>query len=338
MFDEYIIKAVNREDLSFREATDAMDEIMRGGVEEISLSSFLTAMKMKGEVPGELAGFAFSMIKNAESFKREGYLIDTCGTGGDGKGTINVSTISALIAACAGVRVAKHGNRAVSGKCGSADVLEALGIRIDLSSEQTAEQIEETNFGFLFAPVYHKAMKNAMTVRRKLNFPTVFNILGPLSNPARVDAQVLGVFKKELVEPMAKVLEKLGIKRALVVHGTDGYDEISISDKTHIAEIRDGGYREYAYTPHKMMSYKGSAEGPVYNAQIIGKMFENRIFGAQRELVLNNAAAAIYIGNKADTLEQGYEAADEILQKKLGTDKLNQILMFQQNLSQEKAV
>ncbi len=338
MIEGYIIKAVNRENLSFQEAADAMDEIMSGSVEEISLSSFLTAMKMKGEVPAELAGFAFSMIKNAESFKRKGYLIDTCGTGGDGKGTINVSTISALMAACAGVRVAKHGNRAVSGKCGSADVLEALGIRIDLSSDQTSRQIDETNFGFLFAPVYHKAMKNAMKVRKTLNFPTVFNILGPLSNPARVDAQVLGVFKKELVEPMAKVLEKLGIKRALVVHGTDGYDEISISDKTHIAEIRDGDYREYEYTPRRMMSYEGSSEGPAYNAQIIEKMFENRIFGAQRELVLNNAAAAIYIGNMADDMQQGYEAADEILQKKLGIDKINQILAYQKRISSGKAV
>lgn len=329
MFSEYLKKVIAKKDLVFEEALDAMNNIMTGIVDEVHLSSFLTALKMKGESVDEIAGFASSMINNAEKFEKSGFSIDTCGTGGDGKEMINVSTISAIIAASADILVAKHGNRSISSKCGSADVLEALGIKIDLLPSQSEVQLNKTNFAFLFAPVYHKAMRYAMPVRRKLNIPTVFNILGPISNPAKVDGQIIGVFRRDLVSPIINVLKKIGLKRAMVVHGFDGSDEISIYDNTYIAELKDGEITQYIYEPKRKYTEPVTGSDPAENAKIALSILENKDKGAKREIVLLNAAAAIMISGKAKDMEDGYMIADNILNKKLGIDKIEQIIQFQ---------
>ena len=250
MIRDNLIKVVNKNDLRPQEMTDAMTEIMSGEVSEIEISAFLTALKMKGETVEEISAAAKVMREKAEGVNlSEYYTLDTCGTGGDSLGTYNISTAVTFIAAAAGIKVVKHGNRSISSKCGSADVLEALGVNIALSPEQIKKCVEEVGMGFLFAPSHHKAMKHVMGVRRTLGFRTMFNILGPLSNPAEAKVQVLGVFDKDLVEPLARVLKNVGVERALVVHGNDGLDEISVCDKTFVAELKEGKITTYELTP-----------------------------------------------------------------------------------------
>ena len=236
-----IEKLINKTNLTEEEMIEAMNEVMNGQASEVELASFLTALRMKGETIAEITGGARVMREKASSIKiNHNYAVDTCGTGGDSHNTYNISTTVSFILAAGGVPVVKHGNRAVSSKSGSADVLEALGINLGLNPSQVGKCVDEIGIGFLFAPTFHGAMKHAIGVRRALGFRTVFNMLGPLTNPAEAKGQILGVFNKDLTEVFASVLKNLGTERALVVHGFDGMDEISISDKTQISELKDG--------------------------------------------------------------------------------------------------
>src|SRR5512136_518847 len=256
-----IRRVVEGRHLSRGEAESVMRGIMSGAATDAQIAAFLTALRMKGETVEELTGFALVMREKAARVRpradvaaalsgtdRE-MLVDTCGTGGDATGTFNISTATAFVIAGAGIRVAKHGNRSVSSLCGSADVVEALGIRIDLPAESVARCIDETGIGFLYAPLLHDAMRYVMLARREMKIRTVFNLLGPLCNPAAANAQVLGVYGESLTEMMAQVLCNLGTRRALVVHGSDGLDEISITGESKISEVRDGGIRTYYVTP-----------------------------------------------------------------------------------------
>src|SRR5271170_51271 len=255
MIHEALEKIVAGEDLSRVEAEAAMEQILTGGASEAHIAGLLTALRMKGETVDELVGFATAMRRHAAPIFSGSHslaiepLVDTCGTGGDASGTFNVSTAAAFVVAGAGVRVAKHGNRSISSRCGSADVLEELGVRIDLAPERIARAIEDIGIGFLFAPAMHAATRHAMAARRELKMRTVFNLLGPLTNPAGATEQVVGVYDASLTELLAQALGELGVKRAFVVHGADGLDEISIAGETTIAELRDGLVRSYTVTP-----------------------------------------------------------------------------------------
>ncbi len=334
MIRDNLIKVVNKNDLSPQEMTDAMTEIMSGEVSEIEISAFLTALKMKGETVDEISAAAKVLREKALSVDlSEYYTLDTCGTGGDSLGTYNISTAVAFVAAAAGIKVVKHGNRSISSKCGSADVLEELGINITLSPEQIKMCVEEVGMGFLFAPSHHKAMKHVMGVRRTLGFRTMFNILGPLSNPAEAKVQVLGVFDKDLVEPMAQVLKKVGVERALVVHGKDGLDEISVCDSTYIAELKDGKVKTYELTPEEFGFKRaelsdirgGSAKE---NAGIIKDLLRGKDYSPKLDILLLNAGAALYVGNKADSIKDGITLARAIITSGKAMDVLKQLAEF----------
>ena len=319
MIREALIQAVNKHDVTPEQMTSAMDEIMSGGVSEIEISAFLTALKMKGETVDEISAAAKVMRDKAEKVDlSDYYTLDTCGTGGDTKGTFNISTAVAFIAAAAGIKVVKHGNRSITSKCGSADVLEALGVNIALSPEQIKKCVEDVGIGFMFAPSHHKAMKYVMGVRRTLGFRTMFNVLGPLSNPASAKAQVLGVFDKSLVEPLAQVLNKIGVERALVVHSADGLDEISVSDITNAAELRDGNITAYEIAPEDfgitrsdIAEIKGGTAKD--NADIIKAILSGKDTSAKRDILVLNAAAALYVGKKADSIKEGVALAQSII-------------------------
>ena len=240
MIQQAIYKALNREDLKFEEAKEVMDEIMGGKATNAQIAAFLTTIRMKGETIDEITACAMIMREYGLKLSHEGDVLDIVGTGGDEAYTFNISTVSSLIIAAAGIPVAKHGNRSVSSKCGSADVLEALGVKIDIPVEQSEQLLKDIGICFLFAPIYHSSMKYAGPVRREIGVRTIFNILGPLSSPANATLQLLGVYDEKLVEPMARVLANLGVKRAMVVHGHDGLDEVSLSTKTTVCEVNNG--------------------------------------------------------------------------------------------------
>ena len=319
MIREALIRAVNKHDVTPEQMTSAMDEIMSGEVSEIEISAFLTALKMKGETVDEISAAAKVMRDKADKVDlSDYYTLDTCGTGGDTKGTFNISTAVAFIAAAAGIKVVKHGNRSITSKCGSADVLEALGVNITLSPEQIKKCVEDIGIGFMFAPSHHKAMKHVMGVRRTLGFRTMFNVLGPLSNPASAKAQVLGVFDKSLVEPLAQVLNKIGVERALVVHSADGLDEISVSDITYAAELNDGNITTYEIAPEDfgitrsdIAEIKGGTAQD--NAEIIKAILSGKDTSAKKDILILNAAAALYVGKKAESLKEGAELAQSII-------------------------
>lgn len=327
MFVTFLDKILNSEDLSRTEAKLSFNEIMQGRVDDILLSSFLTGLKLKGETIEEITGFAESMRENALKVELpdEYDYIDTCGTGGDGKKTINISTGAALVAACAGARVAKHGNRSVSSSCGSADVLEEMGIDINMGHEAIKESIVNKGFGFLFAPVYHKSMKYALPVRKRLRTRTVFNILGPLSNPANVSIQMIGVFSKALVVPLAEVLRNLGIKRAMVFYSLDGSDELSVASDSYIAEIKDSEITTGIFYPPKYM--KGSVSGldAKYNADILMNIFSGKITDARFEVVVLNAACAIYLYGISKSIEEGTKIAKDVINKGLVLKKIEEL-------------
>ncbi|MGB9613653.1 MAG: anthranilate phosphoribosyltransferase, partial [Candidatus Margulisiibacteriota bacterium] len=261
------------------------------------------------------------------------YLVDTCGTGGDVAGTFNISTVSALVAAAAGVAIAKHGNRSVSSRCGSADVLEALGVKIDIEPKKVEECIDQVGIGFIFAPNFHRAMRFAAPTRKEIGIRTVFNILGPLTNPAHACAQVLGVFREDLTETMAKVLNNLGVKHALVVYGTDGLDEISISDKTKVSHLHEGKVETYFIRPEDFGLPCGKKEeilgGSVAeNAEIVLRILKNEEKEAKRRIVLLNAAAAIFVGGKAKDLKEGVSLAKESIESGSAYRKLEELIKF----------
>jgi anthranilate phosphoribosyltransferase len=322
---EAIRRVVEGQHLDRAEAESVMSEIMSGKATDAQIAAFLTALRMKSETVDELIGFAKVMRSKASPVHTRSHvgaalsgtdremLVDTCGTGGDASGTFNISTATAFVLAGAGVRVAKHGNRSVSSLCGSADVVEALGIRIDLGAEAVARCIDEVGIGFLYAPLLHDAMRYVMLARREMKIRTVFNLLGPICNPASANAQVLGVYSEKLTEPMAQVLCELGTHRALVVHGAGGLDEISIAGESKISEVRDGAVRTYYVTPEDF----GIDRSPIdriqggdarRNAEIIREILGGAT-GPRTDVVLLNAAAGLVAGGKADSLRAAIEPA-----------------------------
>jgi anthranilate phosphoribosyltransferase len=330
MIKEAIKKLVENESLTIDEASAVMEEIMSGETTPSQLASFITALRLKGETADEIIGLARTMKVKAIPVVFNQPSLDTCGTGGDCAGTFNISTAAAFVAAGAGIKVAKHGNRAMSSQCGSADVLEALGVKIELNAEQVKKCIEEAGIGFMFAPAFHPAMKYAADTRREIGIRTVFNILGPLTNPAGARYQVLGVPDDELVEKLALVLKGLGCEHALVVHGEDGIDEFTITGRTHICEVNNGEVNCYYMTPEDFGLYKdtaGSLKGgsAQENARLLRRILDGEKI-PQRNVVLINAAAALVAGNIAKNLKEGFKLAEEVIDSGSAKMKLEQMI------------
>ena len=338
MITEAIKQLVEGRDLSGEEAHAAMMQVMSGDASQAQIAGFVVALRMKGETPDEIAGCARAMRAHATpSIPSRDGLVDTCGTGGDGAETFNISTSAALVAAGAGVAIAKHGNRAVSSRCGSADVLEALGVRIDLSPSDVARSIDEVGFGFLFAQAHHPAMRHAGPVRRELGVRTVFNVLGPLTNPAGARRQVIGVYAPHLVEPIAQVLAQLGVDHALVVHGAGGLDELTPTGENMMAEVRDQTVTLSTLDPRPLADgpVPGSAAdlrvegGPVENAAVIRTVFDGER-GPRRDAVILNAAAALLVGAAVDDFESGIELARTTIDSGAAQRKLDELVAFTQ--------
>lgn len=331
-FKNYLHSLIKGEDLSSSEMGALMSLIMTGKLSSAQIASCLVAMQIKGAIPNEIAAAALVMREhsNKVSVKDSQYLIDTCGTGGDSLQTFNVSTISAIVAAAAGAKVAKHGGRSVSSKCGSADVLEALGVDVNLDYKRLGQLVDTIDIGFMFAPNYHPAMKYVASVRKELEVRTMFNLLGPLTNPASTSKQVVGVYSKELTTTFAEVLQKLGSKHVLVVHGEDGMDEISITGKTFVAELKDNVVKEYTIEP-SMFNLKVASlediivENPAHSKQMILDILSGRLSVA-RDITLLNAGAAIYISGLATSIKSGILMATEAIDQGKAMEKLNQLI------------
>ncbi len=330
MIKSAIQKLLRRENLTEQEVMDVMNCIMEGNATQSQIGGFLTGLRFKGETVEEITGCAKVMRDKAEKVEHNlPYCIDTCGTGGDGANTFNISTAASLVAAAAGVKVAKHGNRAMSSRSGSADVLEALGVNISLTSLQVGKCIEDVGIGFMFAQLFHKSMKHAAGVRRELGIRTVFNILGPLTNPADVKGQVLGVYDEALTGVLAEVLRKLGTERALVVHGYDGLDEISTAAPTKVAELKGGVINEYILDTMDLGIAKADAHDlkggdAAHNADLIKLMLAGEK-GATRDIVLVNAAAALYVGKAAESIKEGISIATGMIDSGLAAKKLEEL-------------
>jgi anthranilate phosphoribosyltransferase len=313
---EALRKAASGESLTEGEAERALETIMEGTVPAAATAALLTALRVRGESVPEIVGFARAMRRFAASVEAPEGVVDTCGTGGDAKGTINVSTAAAFVARGAGVTIAKHGNRAATSRAGSADVLEALGAGIELGPEQVSLCIRETGIGFMFARTHHPAMKFVAPVRAELPFRTIFNLLGPLTNPAGATRQLVGVFGGAYVRPVAEALRSLGAQKALVVHGTDGMDEITVTDTTLVAEVGDSGIDEYEISPEDFGLSRHAPDGLLggdahLNARILRDVLSGAETGAARDVVLLNAGAAIYVAGEAKAIEEGVRQAGE---------------------------
>ena len=323
MIKEAIIKIVNKEDLSFDEAYAVMNEIMNGETTPTQNAAFLAALSTKSakaETTGEIAGCAKAMREHATPVDTDFDLFEIVGTGGDNAGSFNISTTSAIVAAAGGMKVSKHGNRAASSKCGTADCLEALGVNIDEDPDKCRELLEKVGICFFFAQKYHNSMKYVGAIRKELGFRTVFNILGPLTNPAHPKRQLLGVYDEYLIEPLAKVLMELGVKRGMVVYGMDKLDEISLSAPTKICEIKDGSLHTYEIKPEDIglsRCKKDDLAGgdPKENAAITLSILKGEK-GAKRDAVLLNAGAALYIGEKAKSMQEGINLAARLIDSK----------------------
>ena len=331
-FKNYLHSLIKGEDLSSSEMGALMSLIMTGKLSSAQIASCLVAMQIKGAIPNEIAAAALVMREhsNKVSVKDSQYLIDTCGTGGDSLQTFNVSTISAIVAAAAGAKVAKHGGRSVSSKCGSADVLEALGVDVNLDYKRLGQLVDTIDIGFMFAPNYHPAMKYVASVRKELEVRTMFNLLGPLTNPASTSKQVVGVYSKELTTTFAEVLQKLGSKHVLVVHGEDGMDEISITGKTFVAELKDNVIKEYTIEPSLFNLEVASlediiVEDPAHSKQMILDILSGRLSVA-RDITLLNAGAAIYISGLANSIKSGILMASDAIDQGKAMEKLNQLI------------
>ena len=325
---------VGRESLTRAEARALMTEILRGETTEAQIGALLAALHMKGETVEEIVGFADAMhgVSQATGMAEQPGLVDTCGTGGDASGTFNISTAAAIVAAGAGARVAKHGNRGVTSKCGSADVMEALGVNINLTSERVVACLKQTGIAFLFAPAMHPAMKHAQKARRELKLRTVFNLLGPLTNPMRASAQVVGVYAVDLVEKVAEALSMLGVRRAFVVHGSDGLDEITITGTTRVAEVRDGQVRTCEVEPEEFGLKRASlaelaGSDAAGNAAIIRKILQGEK-SARRDVVLLNAAAALVAAGRVEHLTDAVPLAAEAINSGAALVKLEALVSF----------
>ena len=328
----YIQKVVDSQNLRREEAEEAMKLIMSGSATQIQIGSFLTALRMKGETTDEISAFARVMRDFAERInpRVDGTLVDTCGTGGDVIKTFNISTIVAFVIAGAGINIAKHGNRSVTSKAGSADVLEALGVKIDLEPKRVEKMIEKNGIGFMFAPLFHRAMKYAIGPRKEIGIRTVFNILGPLTNPANANVQLLGVYDEALTEKIALVLKNLGAERALVVHGIGGLDEISTFGETKISELKEHEVKTYSIKPEdfgvkraRIKDLSGGNAG--YNAKLALDILKGKK-GAGRDIVLLNAGAGIYVGGKANSISDGIKLAEKSIDSGAAYEKLKALV------------
>lgn len=331
MIKEAIMKLAKKENLTFEETEQVMNEIMGGEATGVQMSSYLTALSMKGETIDEITGSAAGMRKHCVKLLHDMDVLEIVGTGGDGANSFNISTTSSLVIAAGGVPVAKHGNRAASSKSGAADVLEALGVNITVSPEKSAALLKEIGICFLFAQNYHVAMRYVAPVRKELGIRTIFNILGPLANPAGANMQVMGVYEEALVEPLARVLANLGVKNAMVVYGQDGLDEISMGAPTSVCEVRDGQFSSYEICPEDFgfeRCTKADLEGgtPKENAEITRQILDGREQGAKRNAVLLNAGAGLYVAKKAATLKEGVELAKELIDSKKAYEKLEDFI------------
>jgi anthranilate phosphoribosyltransferase len=336
--------ANHRQSLTRQQAREVMAEILGGKATDAQIAALLVALHMKGETVEEIVGFAeairaaatpLSLTRDSAldvSGTERDALVDTCGTGGDTSGTFNISTATAFIVAGAGVRVAKHGNRSMTSKCGSADVMEALGVKVDLTAQKLAGCLEQTGIAFLFAPLMHSAMKYVQPARRELKLRTVFNLLGPLTNPAKASAQVVGVYSEELVDKLAEALSMLGLRRALVVHGDDGLDEITISAPTRVAEVRLGNVHTYEVTPEEFGFPRASladisgGDAPE-NARIIGEILDGKKSPC-RDVVLLNSAAALVAAERADSIAAALPLAVRSLDSGAAKSKLAALVEF----------
>ncbi len=327
--NEAIKAVISRQNLNESEMHDVMNSIMTGQTTDAQIGAFLVGLSMKGETIEEITASAKVMRDLATSVKlsSDEYLVDTCGTGGDGLGLFNISTASAFVVAAAGGKVAKHGNRSISSKSGSADVLEAAGINLDLNPELISQCIEEIGVGFMFAPAHHSAMKHAIGPRKELAIRTIFNVLGPLTNPAKAPNQIMGVFDKNLVEPIANVLKGLDSRHVMVVHSDDGLDEFSIAKKTFVAELKDGDVSTYSVHPNDFGLNTGSleelkAENANESLALIYDAFAGKE-GAAKDIIALNAGAAIYVSGLVNSLENGINKASEVLTNGSAQDKLD---------------
>lgn len=332
---QFIQKLAEGDDLTPKEAKEAMQVIMSGKATQIEMTAFLVALKMKGETPNEIASFTKTMREFAEKIepKVDGNLVDICGTGGDGLRTFNISTTAMFVVAGAGIPVAKHGNRAITSKCGSADVLEELGINLNLPLEKIKEGIEKIGIGFMFAPIHHLAMKYVMPVRQELEMRTVFNILGPLTNPAGANAQLMGVFDPSLTEKLAEVFKLLGHKRAMVVYGEPGIDEISTLGKTKISELCEDRIKTYFVSPEDFGIRRAKLNDILggdskYNAEVLTNILKGKDKGSRKDIVLLNSAAGIVVGEKANNLKEGLKIARDVLEKGKAYQKLKNFIKF----------
>lgn len=329
----FISKLVEGNALSYDEAYDAMKLIMQGKASGEQIAGFLVALRMRGETIEEIAGFAKAMREFCVKIKPEvsGALLDTCGTGGDKIKTFNISTVTAFIASGAGIYVAKHGNRGVTSKAGSADVLEALGVNIRIPPEKVKACIEQIGIGFMFAPLFHPAMKHAVKPRKELGIRTVFNVLGPLTNPANASYQLLGIFDYSFAEKIAFAISKLGIERALIAHGEHGLDEISNIGKTLIVEVNKNRVESYEIEPEDFGIERGVAKNILggdanYNAELCRKILENKEKGEKLNIVMLNAAAAIYAAKKASSIADGIEIAKNAIEEGKAYEKLEALI------------
>ncbi len=336
---EAIAKVVEQKSLTAPEMESVMTQIMTGGASPAQVAALITGLRMKGETVAEITGAARVMRRQATPIKTDidlgddsAVLVDTCGTGGDGRHTFNISTVTALVVAGAGLKVAKHGNRSVSSSCGSADVLKALGVNLELSAEQVAASISKIGIGFLFAPLLHGAMKYAIGPRREIGVRTIFNLLGPLTNPAGANVQLLGVYDGDLVLTLAEVLRDLGSRKAMVVHGAGGLDELSLAGNNRIAWLKDDEIREISLAPGDA----GLKEAPLsaliggdpdFNAGLLRKVLDGET-GPQRDVVLLNSAALFLCAGKVDDFRQGVELAATIIDEGCAQQKLAELIEF----------
>ena len=326
-----IAAVIEKRDLSQDEMESVMRTIMTGEATQSQIGGFLVGLRMKGETVDEITAAATVMRELAEHVNVAGpHLLDTCGTGGDGAKTFNISTAVAFVAAAAGAKVAKHGNRSISSKSGSADVLEVAGVNLDLTPDQVAQCIEKVGVGFMFAPKHHSAMKHAIGPRKEMGVRTIFNVLGPLTNPAGAPNQLLGVFSNHWVAPLAQVLGQLGSKHVLVVHAEDGMDEISIGAPTRVAELKDGEVRTYNITPGEFGIEQGdvtslAVDDAAQSLEVIKNVFKNAP-GPARDIVLLNAGAAIYAAGLSDDIKGGVEAAREVIANGEAAKKLDALV------------
>ena len=331
MIKEAIIKLSKKQDLAYAEAEAVMDEIMSGQATPVQMSAYLTALALKGETIDEITASAAGMRAHCIKLLHNLDVLEIVGTGGDGSNSFNISTTSSLVIAAGGVPVAKHGNRAASSKSGAADVLEALGVKITLTPERSAEILKKINICFLFAQNYHIAMKYVAPIRKELGIRTVFNILGPLSNPAGANMELMGVYDQSLVEPLAQVMANLGVNRGMVVYGQDSLDEISMCAPTSVCEIRDGKFTSYEITPEQFgyeRCEKGALTGgtPAEHAEITKAILKGEEKGPKRQAVCLNAGAALYIAGKAASIEEGVKLAESLIDSGAALKKLEEFV------------